>query len=75
MVGNWATGEKAKKTRSEKMRTGTSNSIVGGGGNGGNTSGRTRRAIVKTTIIIADLRLKKSTIPPYIYIDIIHMYI
>jgi hypothetical protein len=46
-------GEKAKKMRSTKMKTGTRRSIKGGGGRGGNTTGSTKMDKVrrKKTII------------------------
>ena len=57
-VGNWATGDKAKKMRRRNMRTGTNKSINGGGGSGaGKTSGSTRSETVKTTISIVDFKL------------------
>lgn len=47
-------GEKAKKKRSAKMKTGTRSSIKGGGGRGGNTTGSTKmdKVMKRTKTII-----------------------
>ena len=47
-------GEKAKRKRNTKMKTGTKRSIKGGGGRGGNTNGSTRMERVRRAKSIAE---------------------
>lgn len=61
-------GEKARMSRSDKMRRGMIMSTMGGGGNGGTTSGKTTSATVSVPNI---------TIPftPYIYINVTSFFL
>ncbi|KAF1860081.1 hypothetical protein Lal_00027934 [Lupinus albus] len=56
IVGNLE-GEKAKKKRSTKMKTGRRRSSKGGGGRGGNTTGSTRIDKVRRTKTMIDMYL------------------
>ncbi|KAL9373601.1 hypothetical protein Peur_033221 [Populus x canadensis] len=47
------------------MKTGTKRNNKGGGDNGGNTSGNTSKDTVNTTMVTADLKLKKLNINFY----------
>lgn len=55
-------GDKAKKNRTTKIKTGSRRNIQGGGGNGGRTSGSNKTDTVNITMTMIDLTLKNRTI-------------